>query len=149
MVPFQASVTILRSSRNEPTDSASCLQHEGYGRRSGLERRVGENVLPKSSLLDRPLFINFGQPDVPHPVWKIVQDSSTQDEDCRFHVTLKVLSCGPPLLPFPLYKPNFLMYVLTEVELTSSFGPLFLRDRLREAYCHALFPHGPSTRALP
>ena len=47
VVPFHASVIILSSSRNEPTDSASCLQHEGYGRRSRLERRVGENALPK------------------------------------------------------------------------------------------------------
>ena len=47
VVPFQALVTILSSTCNEPTDFASCLQHEGYGRRSGLERRVGENVLPK------------------------------------------------------------------------------------------------------
>ena len=47
VVPFQASVMVLSSPCNEPTDSASCLQHEGYGRQSGLERRVGENVLPK------------------------------------------------------------------------------------------------------
>ena len=47
VVPFQASVKTLSDSCNEPTDSANCLQHEGYGRQSGLEHRVGENVLPK------------------------------------------------------------------------------------------------------
>ena len=44
-------------------------------------------------------FLSFSVSQMYLPVCKMVQEWNTQDEDCRFHLPLKVLSCDPPLLP--------------------------------------------------